>query len=256
MTGYQELLDLAFTMPTAVFSVLLVLVTLYWLLSLLGLFNLEMLDAADGLLELLGLFNLEMLDAADGLLDGADALGDGADALGDGADALADGADGALPDAGHRPGFFANLGFGDVPRSISWSLVIFFGWLFSFAGSVYLPQFTANAARGLTLVTVAAGLVSLGLGLVATTVAIQPMRKLILAGYGTKRIDLVGRVCTVRTLRVDGAFGQAELDDGSSIIQVRNPQGYDFQEGSQALIYEYDKAREVFYIMPADLESG
>jgi hypothetical protein len=221
MAGLKELLDYAFTMPTAVFSVLLGLVIVYWLLALLGNFSLEMLDAAEGALE----------GAADGLLDGAD---------------------GAADAGGERGGFFDRLGFGDVPRTITWSLVIFFGWLFSLVSTIYLPRFTEVAVRGLTLVTVAVAVVSLGLAVLATTVAVQPLRKVVLAGYGTRRGDLVGRLCTVRTLRVDEDFGQAELDDGSSVIQVRNPQKYPFESGTKALIYDYDSAREVFYIMPAE----
>ena len=220
MDGLKEFLDYAFTMPTAVFSVLLILVILYWVLALLGSFSLEMLDAAEG--------------AAEGLVEGAEGLTDA--------------------DGGGRPGFFDRLGFGDVPRTMSWSLVIFFGWLFSLAGTVYLPRFTQVAFTGLTMVTAALAIASLGLAVVVTTVAIQPLRKLLLAGYGPERNDLVGRLCVVKTLRVDEDFGQAELDDGSSLLQVRNPQGFPFESGTKALIYEYDGAREVFYIMPAEDE--
>lgn len=224
MTEIQELLDYAFTMPTAIFSVLLSLVLVYWLVSLLGLFNLEMLDAAEGLAE----------GAAEGLAEGA--------------------AEG-LAEAGESGGFFRTMGFGDVPRSITWSLVIFFGWLFSLLATIYLPRYTDIATRGLMVVTVAVAALSLGLAVLATAVAIQPLRKVILAGYGTQRSDFVGRICTIKTLRVDDEFGQAEIDDGSSIIQVRNPQQqYHFENGAQALIYEYDAAREVFYVMPAERE--
>lgn len=237
MAGFQEFLDYAFTMPTAVFSVLLSLVILYWLLALTGLFSLEIFDAADGVLE----------GAAEGLVEGA------ADGLLDGAEGVADAAD-AADAGGDSAGFFDRMGFGDVPRTITWSLVIFFGWLFSLAGTIYLPRFTEVATRGLAVVTIAVGAASLVLAVVATTVAIQPLRKVILAGYGTQRSDLVGRLCIVRTLRVDEDFGQAELDDGSSVIQVRNPQKYPFASGTKALIYDYDSEREVFYIMPAEEE--
>lgn len=226
MAGIQQFIDHAFSMPTAVFSVLLVLVILYWIVSLLGGLSLEMLESADGMLD----------GAAEGLVDGA----------AEAADALSEAAEGA-----ERPGFFARFGFGEVPRSMTWSLVIFFAWLFSLAASVYVPGFAAIATRGL-LAAALLGLASLALAIGATAVAVQPLRKLLLAGYGIQRNDLVGRLCTVRTLRVDDDFGQAELDDGSSLLQVRNPQNYDFQSGSKALIYEYDPAREVFYIMPSE----
>lgn len=223
MTGILEVLHHAFSMPTAIFSVLLILVILYWLVSLLGLFSLEMFEAADGLAD----------GAAEGLAEG-----------------LADAAEG-LEEIGEsdRPGMMR--GFGEVPRSISWSLIIFFAWLFSLLATIYLPRYTEIAMHGLAAVAVV-GVVSLALAVAATAVAIQPLRKAMVAGYGPTRNDLVGRVCIVRTQRVNERFGQAELDDGSSILQVRNPQRYDFTGGSRALIYEYDPAREVFYIMPME----
>ncbi|HEX9731805.1 MAG TPA: hypothetical protein VGG06_07420 [Thermoanaerobaculia bacterium] len=219
MTGILEVLHHAFSMPTAIFSVLLILVILYWLVSLLGIFSLEMFEAAEGL--------------ADGA---ADALAEAGESLGEAAE-------------GERPGLLR--GFDDVPRSISWSLVVVFAWLFSLLATIYLPRYTEVAMQGLAAVAMV-GAVSLMLAVAVTAVALQPLRKVLVAGYGPSRHDLVGRVCVVRTQSVTDDFGQAELDDGGSILQVRNPQHYDFTGGSRGLIYEYDPAREVFYIMPME----
>lgn len=219
MTGILEVLHHALTLPTAIFSALLIPVILYWIVSLLGLFSLEMFEAADGLAD----------GAAEGLAEAGDGLTEAAE--------------------GDRPGLLR--GFGDVPRSISWSLIIFFAWLFSLLASIYLPRYTEIAVQGL-LIAGAVGALSLALAVAVTAVAIQPLRKAMQAGYGPTRHQLVGRVCTVKTQRVDGEFGQAELDDGSSILQVRSPGENDFTWGSRARIYEYDRAREVFYILPID----
>lgn len=222
-----EILDHALSLPTAIFSALLGLVALYWVISLLGIFSLEIFEAAEGMAE----------GAAEGLADAA------ADGLAEAAEGLTD---------GERQGFFKLMGFGDVPRSISWSLVIFFSWFFCLLGSIYLPRFTTFVVTGVTIVTLGMIGLSLVLAVGVTSLAIQPLRRVLLAGYGTKRRDLIGRLCVVKTLRVDEEFGQAELDDGSSLIQVRNSQGFHFENGSSALIYEYDAAREVFYIVPSD----
>lgn len=223
MTGILDVLQNAFTLPTAIFSVLLILVILYWVVtSILGLHGLEALEAVDGL---------------DGLVDGA-------------ANGLAEATDGFTGAAeADRPGLAR--GFGEVPRSISWSLIVFFAWLFSLLATLYLPRYTEIAVQGLVIVALV-GAVSFALAIAAASVAIKPLQKAMAAGYGPTRHELVGRVCIVRTQRVNDDFGQAELDDGSSILQVRNPHGHDFADGSRALIYEYDPAQEVFYIMPMD----
>ncbi len=110
----SELPGAAFTMPTTVFSVLLVLVALYWLTVLFGLLDLEIFD---------GLF-----DAAEGLFGGAAEGVEGAveglaEGLAEGAaEGLAEGvADGVVEEAGERNGC---LGLSGVPMTIIGSAFI------------------------------------------------------------------------------------------------------------------------------------
>jgi hypothetical protein len=70
------------------------------------------------------------------------------------------------------------------------------------------------------------------------------------------RADFVGRTCVIRTGRVTGAFGQAEVhaEDGSSaIVQVRQAGTDDLHAGVVALLYEYDPAGEFFWVIPFDI---
>lgn len=229
MDALTQFLHDAFTLPTSIFSVLLILAALYWGVKLAGIFDLEMFEA--------------MGDVAEAVGDGADALADGADAL-DAADAI-DGLD-------DTPGFFDKFGFGDVPRSITWSLAIFFGWGLSFAGNHYFPQLREFAVRGLWVTGVIFAATLAG-GAVLAAIAVQPLRRLMDAVPGTARRDLIGRVCTVRTLKVDDGFGQAEVDDGSMLVQVRTQDpAVSFTRGDKALIFHYDPAREVFLVAPYD----
>ncbi len=213
MSAIAEFFQAAFTMPTLVFSVLLLLVIVYWSISLLGIFDLEMLE---GLGEV-----AEMADAADA-------------------------AEGWIEDA---PSFLGKVGFGDLPRSITWSLIVAFGWVFSYGLNAFFPQVRELAMRGLAL-GLAVGAVSLVLGVGATALAIQPLRKLAEANAGVVREELVGRLCTVKTGRVDGRFGQAEVDKGAMLVQVRAEEPNVFRSGMKALIFEYDRKREVFLITP------
>jgi hypothetical protein len=219
MSSIAEFFQTAFTMPTLVWSVLLVLVIVYWSISLLGVFDL-------GMLEGLG----EIADVAD----------------------AADAAEGLLEET---PGFFDKLGFGDVPRVVTWSLVVVFGWVFSYGLNVFFPQVRELATRGLVLALGVGGF-ALVLGIGATALAIQPLRKLAEANAGLVREELVGRLCTVKTGRVDSRFGQAEVDDGAMLVQVRAAEPNFFQRGMKALICEYDRQREVFLIAPYEEKSS
>lgn len=235
MNELQTFLQAAVSMPTAFWSVLMVLVGLYWTLSMLSGLNLDMLDGIDALDAFDGVDALDALDAADAL-DGVDAL-DAADGL----------------DQVDAPSFFDNIGFGDLPRTFTWSLNIVFGWAVSLLGSVYIPGFQELANRGMGLAAaLSAG--SLAVAICLTAVAIQPLRRWTNAAEGTKRNELIGRGCTVKTGRVDEDFGQAEVDDGSMLVQVRLRAGeaHALHHGMRALIYEYDPAREVFLIAPIE----
>ncbi|HXA58695.1 MAG TPA: hypothetical protein VNW94_05985 [Streptosporangiaceae bacterium] len=71
-----------------------------------------------------------------------------------------------------------------------------------------------------------------------------------------RRRDFVGRMCVIRTGRVDERFGQAEVraEDGSvALIEVRNQSATDhLKAGSSALIFEYDDDGRFFWVMPYD----
>lgn len=238
----SEFLNTAFTMPTAIFSGLLVLVVLYWLMVLLGALDLEIFDSLFGGAE----------GAADGLLDGA---ADGAlDSAMEGAlDGAADGAAEGAVETGmdQRGGCLSLLAIGQIPVSITGSFLVFFAWLFSMGGVELAMRFGGTASLGIGL-AVAAG--ALGLGLVAAAVAIQPLRRLLRYEEATGRRDLVGRICTVTTRTVEADFGQAEVIDGGAgiLIQVRCPEANDLTRGSRALIFNYDPKREVFLIATVD----
>ncbi|MEM7353944.1 MAG: hypothetical protein AAF657_24295 [Acidobacteriota bacterium] len=218
MSGFIEA---AFTMPTTVFSVLLILVVLYWLTVILGVLDLGIFD---------GLF-----DVADGALDSAASAAEG----------LAEGvAEGLAEGAGEHHGC---LGLAGVPGSIIGTALVVFAWGFSFGGSKLLP----GVASGMMAV-VGLGLGAFVLSMGATAVALRPLRKAFVLPPVTGREDLVGRTCRITTLRVDEKFGQAEvIDEGAAIlIQARSGEPNDLGRGSEALIFQYDPGREVFLVTP------
>lgn len=250
-----RLYEAAFSLPTEPFTWLMMPVTLYWILSLSGIFSLEWLDGADGALD----------GAVDGAGEGlAESLGDGvAESLGEGAvDALAagdalDAADGvvdakahALEAHGSGLAFHEKAGLGDVPRTFSWSLMVIFSWIFSLSGTLFIPGFQELATKGLWVALILAA-ASFGLAMMATAAAMKPIQRAMSAGAGTRSNELVGQTCTIRTQRVDQQFGQAEVDDGAMVIQVRSKDPtLSFPFGSKAVIYQYVPERSVYLVTP------
>lgn len=255
-------LDIAFSLPTAPFTWLMMPVTLYWMLSLSGIFSLEWLDGADGALDgaVDGAADALGEAAAEAAADAAaDALGDAAaDAFGDGLAAIADGKAEAAMEAkaeilgGGGPSFHEGAGLGDVPRTFSWSLMVLFSWLMSLGGSYFVPGFQDLATKGLIVASfLAAGIFAAAMML--TAAAMKPVQRAMSAGTGTRSMELVGQTCTIRTQRVDGNFGQAEVDDGAMVIQVRSADSDGpFKFGGKAIIYQYDREREVYWVSPLD----
>lgn len=142
------------------------------------------------------------------------------------------------------------LGFRDVPLTFSLSLVVVFGWLVSFFGAGWLVDAGKWTALGMGAVLIV-GFVSIVAGISITAIALIPLRNLLKLREGPRRIDLLGQTCTVKTGRVDEQFGQAETAAGQ-IVQVRARDGHDYGYGEAAVIFDYDRDKEVFYITPLD----
>ncbi len=241
-------LEAAFSLPTAIFSGLLILVAFYWLTFLFGILDLEILDgvfdSVGGAAESLGGATDSIGGAAEGMIEGA---AEGA------AEGLAEGADGM----GDHDGC---LGLGGVPSIIILTTFTVFGWLGSYFGSSWISHLDL-AASMVALVPWAVGVGSVGASLVATSISLRPLKKVFALPPVTQHSDLVGKVCTVTTLRVDGTFGQAEVVDNDAstiLIQARSRDANTLRRGDKALIFDYDPQTQVFFVAQprADVETA
>lgn len=231
----REFIELCFTPPAWIFTLLMIPVSFYWLLSFFGF--------------ALGHFFDSAAHAADAALPGDLTHGGfGHGDLGHG-DLGGDASHGGGDIAHHAP--WGGLSFGEVPRVLSFSLLIFFGWSASLLALFFYPPLEELAAKALWIGAAFSAL-AFAVAFGATALAVRPINKLMLAGSGPTRGDLVGKLCTVKTQRVDAGFGQAEVDRASSLVQVRDPSGRGFKYGQRAVIYDYDSEREVFLIAPFD----
>lgn len=248
----QAFIDTVVAFPTVVFTVPLMLLVMYWLLTIVGALDIELLDGVFGAAE-----GLEAVDGVDGILEGgADGALDALDGSADAASGALDGADGSA-DAMDTDLALAERGLlahvfhlGEVPLTISLSIFTLAGFLASYAGSVLLRGVDGLPhAAGAGAVLVAAGLLG-GLGSWAGAAPLVPM----FAVQGARRRDaLVGTACRITTGRVDERFGQAEVvvDRDHLLVQVRcDAPDNGLTRGSEALVISYDARREAFVVEP------
>lgn len=154
---------------------------------------------------------------------------------------------GADPEGEHgsEGGFLGFLGLDGVPVAIPVSLLILFAWFAALAGGELLP-----VAPWLILIG------ALVAAWILTRLAVLLLRRTLPSGPDASRADFVGLTCVIRTGRVTGTFGQAEVhaaDGSSAIVQVRQAGDDDLHAGTVALLYDVDPDGDFFWVVPADI---
>ncbi len=132
-----------------------------------------------------------------------------------------------------------------VPMMVSGSFVSLLGWLLSWAAAEWL------GARGALWGSVSLAGSFVG-ALLLTSLAIRPLAPLFKPNVARRRDSLVGKLCVVRTGRVDDSFGEATVEDGGAglVVRVRVEHGEALGRGEEAVIVAWDEARESFVVAP------
>lgn len=145
-------------------------------------------------------------------------------------------------------GVFAVLGLRAIPVTVVLTVVILLGWLGSYFGMWVLAGYGLAGA----LVAAGVGVAAFLLALPLTSLAVRPLRPLFKTAEARSRTQLVGGTCTIATGRVDEGFGQADVHLGGDhlLIQVRCAAGNGLAKGDEALIVDFDRAREVYLVEP------
>ena len=212
-----EFVDLALQYPTAIFSVLLVAMLIYWCFVILGAVDIDALDLD---------FDFDVDTDVDLDMD-VDA------------------------DLGHKTVSFLDLlvklNLDQVPVTVSLSMVVLSSWVLCMVTVEWLGPIASSL---LVATGVALGCFALSLGV--TRQLIIPLRPIFADNPAPEKRGLVGQTCVITTLRVDEKYGQAEVDDGAAgfIIQVRSAVPEQLVRGTEALIYDYDSVNDVFQVKP------
>ena len=234
----EQFLNIITHYPVAIFSVLIIVSVIYWLIACLGFIDMDSgvdldVDIPDG-----G-FDVDIdLDVPDASAD----VGDGYDVDGSGM---------------HGPlaGLLLKLKLNGVPLPLVISLICILGWLISyFAVLICFNFFGVGLLRWIfgTIILIAAFI----LGVYLTSLIIRPVRKMILknrAAQVTSR-TLVGHAVTIRST-VGATAGQAVCIEGGAdhILLVRpHHVGQSFQRGDKAVLLEYFPDTNTYSVISED----
>lgn len=206
--------------PTIVYSILLVLVILFWAGAVIGIVDLDILD----------------ID-----FDGADLNAD---------------SDYSGPDV--LVGLLLRFGLVGVPVTVSLSILVLFGWLMCYYVVCFLfgivPDGFLRYIAGLPVLVGTAYVAAHMTGFL-----IRPLRVLFSKATQETHKQVLGQIAVVRSSRVDRTFGEATLNDGGAglILKVRATGDDTFSKGDRvALIERLDDASTYRVISEEEFSGG
>ena len=133
-------------------------------------------------------------------------------------------------------GLLSTLGLKAAPLSIVITVCSLVGWAVSMFAILTI-------GRGGLLFSLAVVAVALLVGLVVAGRIAKLIAPLFVTVRATRHEELVGRLCVVRTSRIDDSFGQAEVSGPNGedhFVQIRCLEKNSLTLGSQALVVDVD----------------
>lgn len=204
--------------PTAIPTVLLAVLLIYWLLSIVGVIDLGDHTHID-------------LDLDGGHVGHADGHG---------------------TDLGTLAGYLVAFGLGGVPLSVVASVLVFCTWLATALlhryAIVHVPTDTLRWVAGAGVL-----LFSCALAIPITARVLKPMRGLFVKHAARSNSSLVGLSCKILTQSVDERFGRAAVDNhGVSLnIRVWARVPNTLVKNADAIILDYNAANQQYEVQAA-----
>ena len=199
--------------PTIIFTGLVMFVTLYWVVSLLGMADMDTIELGD--------------------------LGGDTDVAN-------------LSSTGFFTGLMLKFGLYGVPFIIILSLISLIGWLLSYLYTSFLHQYFDSGILYYLFGTGALVFV-LVVSMWLTGIIISPIRKNIAKIPQRNFSNNVGKVAVVRTLSVTDKHGEAALNDGGAglILKIRSDNtDNSLKQGDKVLLVAYVEEANTYRVTP------
>lgn len=233
-----EFLTAILSFPTVVFTVMLIVIVLYWLMVIVGAIGVDVLnigEAAGGKIE--GMVGGAVEGKIEGVVDGA--------VTGKLEGAVAGKVEGAAGGVGGG-GFLAILGFGKVPATVVISSLVLWSWLLC----LVLCQAGADLGLNIWVVDSVSPFAAMFLAGVLTGMIVRALGRFLVTHEPLKRRDLVGKLCTITTGRVDAGFGQALIEEAGTdlTIDVRCDPPNTLVRRARAVVVAYDPDHNTYTV--------
>lgn len=226
----EELLAIAFAFPTVVYTVLVLLSLIYWVVGIAGLVDMD--AGTDGAIE-----------AAAGKVDGA--LEAGAVEVDGVADADASEAADGIFSSLHS--LLSALRLRHAPLTITASVLFLFAWVFSYLGARYVgPVVPGPELVGQLVVLLGALVPSVPL----TSLLTRPLGPLFQRNPGRGKRELLGHTGRVRISASVGERAQIRVRIGGDDLLLRARADADLPTGAEVLLVDYDEANDIFIAEP------
>ena len=155
---------------------------------------------------------------------------------------------------GEVPGFIGllhTLGLTGVPFTIIISLISLIGFTVSyFISDFFIRHLDSILLQYLIGTLVLIG--GIGISIPITAVLIRPLKPLFVKHYAPSKKDYLGHHCTIISSRVDDSFGIGSIETGGTPLQI-DIRSFDknshFTKGMTVLIADYDEAQDVFEVI-------
>ncbi len=208
----EQLLEVASQFPTVIYSTLLGIVVVYWLVGMLGLIDLGFSGDAD-------------LDVD--------------------VDADVDVSVGGLT------GLFLTFGLTGVPFTLVISIIILICWLISFYLQLYILTWLPDGWL-YYLMGAVSDVVIFFISLPVAAIFICPLKGMFNSVEAAKSNNLVGKDATIATGTVSETFGQARIfNDGAEIlVDVRCDPEHTFKIGDKVLVIKYLQDNHAYIVAP------
>lgn len=213
-------LEIILEFPTIVYSILLGVVFLYWIIAAVGLVDIDA-------------FDLDMDIDADMDVDSD-------------VDVNAEGTEGLA-------GLLVTWGLTGVPLTVVVSLLVMVSWLLTYFASYFSFGLLGNNLMGYLIGAVVI-MVSFAISIPVTAKVIVPLRPVFRKAYAVENIEkvLLGRAVKVRSSRVDENFGEAVFEEDGSplILKVRSDKP--LKRGDIARIIEFRETDKTYLVVSAE----
>ena len=147
-------------------------------------------------------------------------------------------------------GLLSALKLKSVPLTVSFSLIVLFSWLASYAGVRFLlPLLFFGGLLNATFIFFAA----LGIGVIFTSFLVRPFEGKFEIHKGQHKIEFIGSVGTINTGSISHKFGEVMIKGRSGIpviYQARCDRENELKKGDEVLVISIDKSRKVFIVEP------